>query len=242
MCDPSRIMRVRMKTPFEMARTMRGAYSEPEAWFYDRIIAPAIERFHLGLLDRLIADVVLEAAVCDVGCGGGQLLLAMAARRPDLRLTGVDLNPGQIRRARARAARAGAGIDFRTGSADELPLDDASQQEVISVASIKHWPDPAAGLRECLRVLQPGGRLRVIEVDRSCRLDDARRFVSGFRVPGPLREVATVLFRTYVAGQSYDLLEVRELVSGLPADVVWTVERLAGTPAWMIEGRKSPKT
>ncbi|RMF11894.1 MAG: methyltransferase domain-containing protein [Candidatus Dadabacteria bacterium] len=228
-----------MKTPFKMARTMRGAYTEPEAWFYDRVIEPAIEAFHLALLDRLIADVAPDAAVCDVGCGGGQLLLAIAARRPDLKLTGIDLNPGQIRRARGRARRAGVDIDFRIGSADDLPLDDASQHEVISVASIKHWPDPTAGLRDCLRVLRPGGRLRVIEVDRGCHLADARAFVSGFRVPAPLREVATALFRTYVAGQSYDLLEMRELARQIADQGDCTVERLAGTPAWMLEGRRN---
>ena len=43
------------------------------------------------------------------------------------------------------------------------------------------------GLAECVRVLRPGGQLLVVEADRGCRFNDARAFVSRWRLPKAMR-------------------------------------------------------
>ncbi len=46
---------------------------------------------------------------------------------------------------------------LQVGTAEELPLPDASIDVVLSTISFHHWQDPLAGLREVMRVLRPGG-------------------------------------------------------------------------------------
>jgi SAM-dependent methyltransferase len=180
--------------------------------------------------------------VLDVGCGGGQVALHLARHRPDLQITGIDQAPGQVARARRRAAgcrEAEAGrVVFRQGDALDLPFATGTFDLVLSVASIKHWPDRRAGLMECLRVLAPGGTLAIVEVERGCRLQDARRFVASWRyLPARLRRLFLALFYTYVAGQSIDLDEARQLAAIVPLAEM-EVRRVPGSPALMIRGRK----
>jgi SAM-dependent methyltransferase len=216
-------------------------YSALEARIYDALIAPAVlEVFReVGPAYAAPDSPAPGARLLDVGCGGGHVLLEIAARRPDLALAGVDLEPGQIARARRRAHGRGARVDLRVGDALALPFADGAFEAVISVASIKHWPDRRRGLAECARVLAPGGALVVVEADRGCRLEDARRFVARWRhLPAPASRVALALFRTFVAGQSLDLDEARELAAGAPGLDEVRVERVAGQPALSIRARR----
>jgi ubiquinone/menaquinone biosynthesis C-methylase UbiE len=57
----------------------------------------------------------------------------------------------------------GRGVDYRAGAAEALPVDDAAADVVWALATVHHWPDLDAGLREAARVLRPGGRFLVIE-------------------------------------------------------------------------------
>ena len=93
------------------------------------------------------------------------------------------------------------------------------------------------GLAECVRVLRPGGQLLVVEADRGCRFNDARAFVSRWRLPKAMRPLNLSMFRTFVAGRSIDLEEARSLMSELPL-TSWEVSRIRGTPALLMHGRR----
>lgn len=221
-----------------IAADFTAPYSAVEAWGYDTFIAPAVAEMTAELAETRLGAVPRGGAVLDVGCGGGQNLLWLAGRRPDLSLTGLDLSARQIARAQRRAAERDLPIELVEGSALELPFEDGRFDAVLSVGSIKHWPDPARGLAECARVLAPGGRLIVVEVDRGCRLDDARGFVRRTRVPRLFTPVALAGFRTWVAGQGLDLDDARALLAALPL-VDARAERLTGAPALVLEGRRA---
>jgi ubiquinone/menaquinone biosynthesis C-methylase UbiE len=121
----------------------------------------------LGRLHRQIADRTADLAVTagpapqrilDVGCGTGYLLRRLADRCPDAaELIGVD--PARAMIAAARAAAAGDRLQWLEGTAEELPFPEGSFDLVVSTTSFDHWADQGAGLRECARVLTPGGRL-----------------------------------------------------------------------------------
>ncbi len=212
-------------------------YSRLEAWAYDTFIAGAVLELVSGLGDELLREVPAGARVLDVGCGGGQALVHFLGRRPDLRGAGLDLAPGQIARATRRAARAGLSdrVELVRGSAMALPWSDASFDAVFSCASIKHWPDRSQGLAECVRVLAPGGRLLVAEVDRGARLDDARRFVDRWAVPGVTRELGHALFQRVAAMPSLDAADLEHLAAALPLEQARVVRR-DGVPAVFLEG------
>jgi ubiquinone/menaquinone biosynthesis C-methylase UbiE len=55
------------------------------------------------------------------------------------------------------------GVSYRQGVAERLPVDDGAAQVAWSIATVHHWRDLDAGLREVRRVLAPGGRFVAIE-------------------------------------------------------------------------------
>ena len=97
-------------------------------------------------------------------------------------MTGLDLDPAMIARARANADRPGNGDgrrpSFLVGDVAALAFPDTSFDLVISTLSRDHWADPAAGLAEIGRVLRPGSRALVWDfrpVSGHTRSDHATR-------------------------------------------------------------------
>jgi len=110
-----------------------------------------------GIAANVAATVPAGARVLEVGCGPGHLSTRLA--RHGLDVTGLDLDPAMIDRARANADRAGGEQwrpSFVVGDVAALPFPDASFDVVVSTLSMHHWADPTAGLAEIGRVLRPG--------------------------------------------------------------------------------------
>jgi SAM-dependent methyltransferase len=125
-------------------------------------------RLLLGpFLRRIAADVAAGAPdgarVLEVGCGPGRLSVLLA-RRHGLEVTGIDLDPAMIERARANAARPGGGDrrpSFLVGDVASLAFPEGCFDLVVSTLSMHHWADPRVGLAEIGRVLRPGARALV---------------------------------------------------------------------------------
>lgn len=214
-------------------------YGRVDAWVYDTVIAPAVDELTRELARPFLDAVPPSGTLLDVGCGGGQLAVHLAGLREDISIVGLDLSSSQVARARKRAASFGARVRFVEGSALAMPFDDASFDVIVSVASIKHWPDQERGFAECVRVLRPRGMLLVGEVDRGCRFADASEFVAKWRLPSVLSRLTLPGFRTFVAGQGVDLDDARALGAAhreALEDVM--VSRVAGTPALQLVARK----
>ncbi len=112
------------------------------------------DRVHQAVLRVVAKEVAEPATILDVGCGTGRLLRAAKIHWPHAHLIGVDPAAGMVEVARQLAPD----ITFHVGSAEALPLPDASVEVVLSTLSFHHWGDQAAGIREVTRVLRPGGR------------------------------------------------------------------------------------
>lgn len=107
-----------------------------------------------------LADLRAGERLVDIGCGPG--IAVRRARELGAEVIGVDPAPVMLRVARARWRR-DAGVDWRLGSAESLPVEDGWAQVVWSLSTVHHWADIDAGLAEVHRVLAPGGRLVVLE-------------------------------------------------------------------------------
>jgi SAM-dependent methyltransferase len=93
----------------------------------------------------------------DVGCGTG--VVAVTAARQGAKVSGLDLTPNLLERARENAGIAGVDIEFVEGDAEALPYPDASFDVVLSQFGHMFAPRPAIAVEEMLRVLKSGGRL-----------------------------------------------------------------------------------
>ena len=103
------------------------------------------------------AQVAPGQKLLDVACGTG--VVAVTAARRGAKVSGLDLSPVLLERARHNASIAAVDIDFTEGDAEALPYPDGSFDAVVSQYGHIFAPRPAVVLKEMLRVLKKGGRL-----------------------------------------------------------------------------------
>jgi len=139
-----------------------------QEWTGDQTVA-AWRKWHaqIALFSRGATEAILEAAhlrpgmrVLDLACGVGDPALSIAAEvAPSGRVTATDLGPGMMSLAEELARKKGlTNIEFREASAESLPFPDASYDVLTCRFGIMFFPDLPKALRECFRVLKPGGR------------------------------------------------------------------------------------
>ncbi|MFQ6193810.1 class I SAM-dependent methyltransferase [Streptomyces sp. NPDC000405] len=103
--------------------------------------------------------------VLEVGCGLGMgCALALSEYGPAA-VTGMDIHPQQLERARGAHAgtlrREPGRLRFVRGAAERMPFEDDEFGTVVSVEAAQHFPDLTAFAAETARVLRPGGRVAV---------------------------------------------------------------------------------
>jgi SAM-dependent methyltransferase len=132
----------------------------------DAVVYDTLSRLLLGsLVERIAADVTAVsptgAHMLEIGCGPGHLSIRLA-RQHGFEVTGLDMDPAMIARARANADRPGNSDQRRpsllVGDVAALAFPDRSFDLVVSTLSMHHRADPTAGLAEIGRVLRPGAR------------------------------------------------------------------------------------
>ena len=104
--------------------------------------------------------------VVDVGSGAGfDSFIAAGQVGPGGQVTGVDMTPEMLAKARQTAAALGLGhVEFREGLAEALPVEDGWADVVISNGVINLCADKRAVFAEIRRVLRPGGRLQFADI------------------------------------------------------------------------------
>jgi len=129
---------------------------------YDAVVKP-LNRFGLGDLRQELVGT-LAGDILEIGVGTG---LNLSYYGPQARVTAIDIDPGLLEAAGARARR--RGYRLQQADAQKLPFPDASFSTVVSTLVFCSIPEPAPALDEIRRVLRPGGKLLQIEHTRTGR-------------------------------------------------------------------------
>ena len=137
-----------------------GSFSGPTGLLAALTMVPGREE-DARLATRLCGLAAGDRAV-DIGCGPG-----VAARyAAELGATVVAVDPAPVMLRVARTLTRGKKVDYRQGTAEQLPVDDASANCAWSIACVHHWQDVDAGLQEARRVLTSSGSFVAIERQR----------------------------------------------------------------------------
>ncbi|MXV61275.1 methyltransferase domain-containing protein [Natronorubrum sp. JWXQ-INN-674] len=115
---------------------------------------------YLSMSGRLVERTAVSAAddVLDIGCGTGSV--AITAARRDGHVTGLDITPELLERARTNADRAAVeGISWREGTATDLPFAENAFDVTLSNLGHMYGDPPDTAARELLRVTRSGGRI-----------------------------------------------------------------------------------
>lgn len=112
------------------------------------------------LLDRV--EVFPGIRMLDVACGTGIVARTAGSRLgSDGKIVGIDMNPAMIEVAGRAAAAEGLALEWLVGRVEALPFPDQSFDLVTIQQGLQFFPNKSAALRECARVLTPGGTLAI---------------------------------------------------------------------------------
>ncbi len=103
--------------------------------------------------------------ILEIGFGPGISIQRLARLTPSGFVAGVDHSAEMVRQASKRNARdiRGGRVELKQSSVDHLPYPNSQFDKALTINSLHIWADTQASLREVRRVLEPGGRLAVVE-------------------------------------------------------------------------------
>lgn len=128
------------------------------AFLYDLIDAPMSALGGRRRRGRLLARA--RGRVLEVGIGTGLNLDLYPA---NVEITGIDLSPKMLARARRRAARLGLNVALEEANVEALPFADSTFDTVVGTCVFCCVADPLRGLQELRRVVKPDGQVLLLE-------------------------------------------------------------------------------
>lgn len=133
---------------------------------------PVVVEWKPVILDALRLQPGMHAL--DLGCGMGTDAFDLAARvGPTGHVTGVDFSESLIAEATRRAAARNLPVTFEVGDAQALRFPDHTFDAVRTERMLMHVPDPERAISEMARVLKPGGRIAVLDMDWDTQFCDS---------------------------------------------------------------------
>jgi len=124
-----------------------------------------INPLRLAHIERL-AGGLAGKRVLDVGCGGGILAEAMAAK--GAAVTGIDLAEKPLKVAMLHRLEVGSATDYRLVSAEDLARESPGAFDLVTcMEMLEHVPDPASTVRACGELVKPGGPVFFSTINRN---------------------------------------------------------------------------
>lgn len=151
-----------MKKPDPRATARTQARYQRIAGIYD--LMESMPEQHFVPWRKRLWSLVEGPRVLEVGVGTGK---NMAYYPQEMHITGIDLTPGMLDKARKKAASLNLDIDLHLGDAQALEFEDDSFDAAVATFVFCSVPDAILGLQELERVVKPGGQIVLLDHVRS---------------------------------------------------------------------------
>lgn len=163
--NPSILRALRLLVPILGAVWLFRQVRKPSGLLGKRVVK-AMNLSHAAMTDWGLQQLTVprNAAILDIGCGGGRTILKLSAMAPEGKVFGLDYSDASVAVSQETNAReiASGRVQIQQGSVASLPFPDRSFDIVTAVETHYYWPDLPANVREILRVLKPGGTFVLI--------------------------------------------------------------------------------
>jgi len=167
---------------------------------------------YVDLARRISKEIPQRSAVLEVAPGLGYFCIELA-KLGSYAITGMDLSRTFVKMAAEKAEQAGVRVEFKEGSASNMPFPKNSFDFLLCRAAFKNFADPVGALREMCRVLRPGGRALLIDLSRDARPDDVSRAVDEMGLTTVNRLLTKMAFRTMLIRSAYTRAEFEQMLA-----------------------------
>ena len=167
---------------------------------------------YVDLARRISKEIPQGSAVLEVAPGPGYFCIELA-KLGSYAITGMDLSRTFVKMAAEKAEQAGVRVEFKEGSASNMPFPKNSFDFLLCRAAFKNFADPVGALQEMCRVLRPGGRALLIDLSRDARPDDVSRAVDEMGLTTVNRLLTKMAFRTMLIRSAYTRAEFEQMLA-----------------------------
>lgn len=143
------------------------------AIFYSKVPAKVFRE----RLERIAEEIdINKGLILDIGTGPGFLPLAIAKKKTDLRIIGIDISKKMIEIANGHKKHL-ANVEFMVMDANRLEFEDDTFDLIVSTGSLHHWKTPLRVLNEIYRCLKFGGKAWIYDGYADITLKDLKKGV-----------------------------------------------------------------
>lgn len=157
---------------------------------------------YVTLARRISTQLAPGSAVLEVAPGPGYFSIELA-KLGAYSITGLDLSHTFVKMAAKNAAKAGVKVEFIQGSASNIPLPKDSFDFLLCRAAFKNFSDPIGALREMRRVLKPGARGVIIDLNHDASPGEVDNAVDGMGLSGFNKVLTKLIFRHFLLKSAY---------------------------------------
>lgn len=157
-------------TPYESTDSKKEQISTmfdriaPKYDLLNRVLSLGVDQYWRGCLIRHLKSYAPQK-ILDLATGTGDVALAAAARLQPEHILGIDISTKMLDIGKEKANRKGLDkvIEYREGDAENLGESDNTFDAVTVAFGVRNFENTLIGLKECYRVLKPGGVLAILE-------------------------------------------------------------------------------